>query len=243
MKGVLLALAGLALAGCAKFPGSGAAGANTQVKFTMTVAGRIKPNYIYVVAIRWAKDPSPFDGDRGPVPVVAAPWGNGIVAGRANVLMKWDSAQFPNYKVFEFTDPIPDGSPPVNGTAYLTNYEEKSIPLNTREIGENDRTIEFTLDMSQIAANSGDIPLIRSLQVNFLTMDRVPLANDPGSKFWDGLGDNDSIFDANDFITFSVDANNIYHNADGIFGGREPTGDVPDPDLDIVDWSVQVDRP
>ncbi|MBC8064023.1 MAG: hypothetical protein H7Y17_04285 [Chlorobia bacterium] len=243
MKGVLLALAGLVLAGCAKFPGSGTAGANTQVKFTMTVAGRIKPNYIYVVAIRWAKDVSPFDGDRGPVPIIAVPWGNGIVAGRANVFVKWDSAQFPNYKVFEFTDPIPDGSPPVNGTAYLTNYEEKSIPLNTRDIGDNDRTIEFTLDMSQIAQNSGDIPLLRTLQVNFLTMDRVPLANDPGSKFWDGIGDNDSVFGLGNFINVSLDSGTDYSNNGLPQAGIETQGDVPDPDLDIIDWTIQVNRP
>ena len=51
----VLVLLTLVLAGCAKFPDGGATGGNTQVKFSMTVAGRIKPNYIYVVAVRWAK--------------------------------------------------------------------------------------------------------------------------------------------------------------------------------------------
>ena len=72
-----LGILGLALiaAGCAKFPGTGE-GANTRVHITMTVAGHIKPNYIYVVAIRWAKDDPPFDQDHGPIPVLTQPWGN-----------------------------------------------------------------------------------------------------------------------------------------------------------------------
>ncbi|HJP82999.1 MAG TPA: hypothetical protein VJ835_05785 [Fimbriimonadaceae bacterium] len=239
----LLASLLLLLAGCAKFPGNGAAGANTQVRFSMTVAGKIKPNYIYVVAIRWAKDNPPFDKDRGPIPVIAAPWGNGMVAGRANVFMKWDAFQSPEYQLFEFTDPIPDNQFPVDGQAYLTQFALKSIPLNVRDVGENDRTIEFTLDLSQIAQNSGDIPLLRNLQVNFLTMDRVPQGNDTGSKFWDGIGDNDSVFDVGNFLTVSLDQNNTYSNTQGQYQGVETQNDVPDPDLDIVDWQIQVTRP
>ena len=243
MKLLAPILAGLALVGCAKFPEEGATGKNTQVKFTMTVAGRIKPNYIYVVAIRWAKDNPPFDRDRGPIPVIAPPWGNGIIAGRANVYVKWDAFQSPEYQLFEFEDPIPDNAFPVDGQAYLTQDTLKSIPLNVRDIGENDRTLEFTLDLSQIAENAGDIPLLRNLQVNFLTMDRVPQGNDTGGKFWDGIGDNDSVFDAGNFLTISLDQNNIYSNTQGQFEGIETQSDVPDPDLDIVDWSIQVTRP
>ena len=243
LKPLCALTAALMLAGCAKFPEDGVAGGNTQVKFTMTVSGRIKPNYIYVVAIRWAKDNPPFDKDRGPVPVIAAPWGNGIVAGRANVYMKWDAFQSPEYQLFEFTDPIPDNQMPVNGEDYLTQSVVKSIPLNVRDIGENDRTLEFTLDMSQIAANSADIPLLRNLQVNFLTMDRIPQGNDTGGKFWDGIGDNDSVFDVGNFLTISLDQNNVYSNQQGQYQGIESQNDVPDPDLDIIDWSVQVTRP
>ena len=36
----VVAVVALCLAGCAKFPGGGATGGNTQVKFSMTVAGR-----------------------------------------------------------------------------------------------------------------------------------------------------------------------------------------------------------
>ncbi len=242
-KLLLLATASLAMASCARFPGGGAAGNNTQVKFRMTVAGRIKPNYVYMVAIRWSKNANPVDPDRGPFPVIASPWGNGFVAGRANVFMRWDAFQSPEYQVFQFTNPVPDDQFPTNGVAYMTNWVQKGVPLNVTDIGENSRTLEFTLDMSQIAESAADIPLIRALAVNFLTMDRVPQDPDGGSKYWDGLGANNSVFDANDFIQFSVDQSNTYSNSSGIFQGREPSGDTPDPDLDIVDWSVQVIRP
>lgn len=243
-KLLLLALAGMVVGSCAKFPDGGAAGNNTQVRFRFTVAGEIKPNYVYIVAIRWSKNANPIDPNRGPFPVIASPWGNGFVAGRANVFVRWDQFQSPAYQAFEFTDAIPDDQFPVNGTAYMVaEPRPKGIPLNVLDYEPGTRTLEFTLDMSQIAPTPADIPLIRALAVNFLTMDRVPRDPDNGSKFWDGLGANDSVFDANDFITFSVDQANTYSNTQGIFEDREPTGDVIDPDLDIVDWSVQVIRP
>lgn len=242
-KLLLLLVAALITGSCAKFPSNGVPGGNTQVRFRMTVAGRIKPGYIYVVAIRWSKNLNPIDSNRGPWPIIASPWANGMVAGRANVFVKWDAFQSPEYQAFEFTDPVPDDEFPQTGTPYLTQYVEKGIPLNTLDITENGRTLDFTLDMSQIAENPSDIPLIRVLQVNFLTMDRVPQDPDSGSKIWDGLGANGSVFDANHFIQFSVDTSNTYNNSSGQFQAREQAGDTPDPDLDIVDWSVQVIRP
>ena len=245
MKTIALALLALLLAGCAKFPGGASAGNNTRVKFTMTVAGVIKPNYIYVVAIRWAKNNPPFDQNRGPIPVIASPWGNGIVAGRANVYMIWDAFQSPNYQMRRFTDPIPDDQFPVDGQAYLTNKVVEAPPLNYTDVTESSHTLEFELDMSQIAASTGDIPLIRNLQINFLTMDRIPQGSDGGSKFWDALGAGSSPSEIDRFITIPVDRNGMYVNGSG--GNpdavNEISGDVQDPDLDIVNWSVQVTRP
>lgn len=247
LKALILAALALVAAGCAKFPDNGASGGNTQIRFSMTVRGRIKPNYIYVVAIRWAKDNPPFDRERGPIPVIAQPWGNGIVAGRANVYVKWDAFQSPEYQIFEFLDPIPDDQFPDDDPPppppYLMDTAVKGIPLNVTDIGENSRTIEFTLDLSQIAQNAGDIPLLRNLQVNFLTMDRVPQSGDSGSKVWDGIGDNGSIFDINNFLEISLDQNRIYTNATYQLPNIEPIGDTPDPDLDIENWAIQVTRP
>ncbi|MCC7229405.1 MAG: hypothetical protein IT203_03360 [Fimbriimonadaceae bacterium] len=243
MKSVALLIVGLLLAGCAKFPGSGATGNNTRVKITMTVAGVIKPNYIYVVAVRWAKANPPFDQNRGPIPVIASPWGNGIVAGRANIMMRWDAFQSPNYQLFRFTDPIPDNQFPTDGVAYLTQNVPIGIPLDYTDLVANGKTLEFTLDMSQIAPSTAEIPQIRSLQINFLTMDRVPQGNDNGSKFWDALGNGSSPSEIDNFLTIPVDRNGSYSNASNPDNFTEPQGDVPDPDLDIVNWTVQVIRP
>jgi len=231
----------LALAGCAKFPSNGST-QNTKVHFSMTVAGTIKPQYVYVVAIRWAKTDPPFDPDHGPIPVIASPWGNGIVAGRCNVYMRWDSFQFPNYQMYRFSDAIPDDQFPTNGQAYNTNPVQQQPPINYVDVTDGGRTIEFDLDMSQIAPSTAEIPQIRDLQVNFLTMDRVPQGGDSGSKVWDALG-NTTVFDSNDFITVSVDRNGTYSNSTVPLPGLEPSGDVADPDLDIVDWKIQVIRP
>jgi hypothetical protein len=175
--------------------------------------------------------------------VIASPWGNGIVAGRANVFVRWDSFQSPNYQIFQFTDPIPDNQFPVNGQPYLTNNVVKGVPVNVTDIGENDRTLEFTLDLSQIAQNAGDIPLLRNLQVNFLTMDRVPQGNDGGNKFWDAIGDNGSVFGLDNFLLIPLTQDGIYTNATLPQPGIEVSGDVPDPDLDITNWTIQVTRP
>jgi len=241
MKRLAVAAIALAALGCAKFPGTGA-GANTRIHVTMTVAGHIKPNYIYVVAFRWAKTDPPFDPDHGPIPIITSPWSNGIVAGRANVFVQWDSFKQPNYEVDRFTDPVPDNAFPGN-TPYLTHYIATGVPINYVDPGDNGNTIEFDLDLSQIAPSNAEIPQLRNLQINFLTMDRVPQGGDSGSKIWDALGTATSNFGVNDFITVSLDRNGTYSNSTLPLPNLEPIHDVPDPDLDIKDWSVQISLP
>lgn len=234
----------MALAGCAKFPSNGST-SNTRVHITMTVAGQIKPQYVYIVAIRWAKDDPPFDKDHGPIPVIASPWGNGMFAGRVNMYMRWDSFQFPNYQLYRVTDAIPDDAFPTDGVAYNTNSisQNPPTPIAYVDVTDGGRTLDFDLDMSQIAPSTAEISQIKNLQINFLTMDRVPTGNDSGSKFWDALGNSRSSQDINDFITVPVNRNITYTNSTYLIPGLEISGDVDDPDLDIVDWSVQVSLP
>src|SRR5690349_3833866 len=74
--------------GCAKFPATGG-NQNTHLIFTMRVAGHIRNGtqageptpYIYMVAVYPSTDL--FPTVQGPVPVITAPWGNGMVAGNA----------------------------------------------------------------------------------------------------------------------------------------------------------------
>ncbi|MBN9501704.1 MAG: hypothetical protein BGO01_15465 [Armatimonadetes bacterium 55-13] len=235
-----LALSGLMVAGCAKTPANGV-GANTRIHITMTVAGQIKPNYVYIVAIRWAKSNPPFDQERGPIPVIASPWGNGFVAGRANVFMRWDSFQAQPYQMFRFTNPIPDDQVPQD-EPYLTNWVQEADPINYVDVTDGGSTLDFELDLSQIAP-SGEVASMKALQINFLTMDRVPTGGDSGGKYYDGLGDTRTPSGINKFLTIPLDRNYTYTRTDNPEFIEEPTGDVSDPDLDIKDWSVKVTLP
>jgi hypothetical protein len=242
MRRVLVLLLMAVLAGCAKFPSNGGAGNNTRVIFSMTVDGEIKPNFIYMVAIRWSKSTSPLG--QGPIPVISQPWGNGFVAGRANVFVRFDPIQDPThpYIVYRFTNPIPDDQQPTEGQEYLTQWVQTGYPVNYLDVDPGTRTIRFELDLSQIAENTGDVSLLRSLQVNFLTMDRIPQGSDT-SKHYDGIGDTRLPSGINEWINIPLTRDGIYNNSTGINQGLEPRLDTDDPDLDIVDWQIEVRRP
>jgi hypothetical protein len=242
MRRLLILLLVVVLAGCAKFPGAGGQGNNTRLIFTMTMDGEVRDNFIYMVAIRWSKEGSPRG--TGPIPVVAPPWGNGFVAGRANVFVRYDPIQDPAhpYIVYRFTDPIPDNSDPVNGQAYLTQWVQTGYPVAYEDVPTGGKTIKFELDLSQIAENTADVPLLQAMQVNFLTMDRIPQGSDTNKNF-DGLGDTRLPSGINEYITIPLTRDGVYNNTTGINSGLEPSGDVPDPSLDIVDWQVEVRRP
>jgi hypothetical protein len=243
MKRIAILLLMVALAGCAKFPSSGGPSSNTRVTFSMTVDGEINPNRIYIVAIRWSKQTPPH-GSTGPIPVIAPPWGNGFVAGRANVFVQYDPLQGSAHPfvVYRFRDPVPDNSDPVSGQVYLSQWDRTDYPVSFVDVEPGTKTLRFTLDMSQIAENVGDIPLIQELQVNFLTMDRIPQGSDTGSKTYEGLGDTNLPSGINEWVTFPVTRDGTYNNSTGINAGLEPRGDVPEPDLDIVDWQIEVRR-
>ena len=82
-------------------------------------------------------------------------------------------------------------------------------------------------------------PLLRNTRPQTPPADVQPIFNE-GAR----LDENsDAVFDAGNFLTISLDQNNIYSNTQGQFEGIETQSDVPDPDLDIVDWSIQVTRP
>src|SRR5579872_1474366 len=92
----------LMLGGCAKFP-TGTAGTNAKrVVFTMTVAQALNPNYIYIVALNPSTLLNPTT--QGPVPVIAPPWGNGLVAGGCTYYVQWNPNLSPAYQIFQFTD-------------------------------------------------------------------------------------------------------------------------------------------
>ena len=47
----------------------------------------------------------------------------------------------------------------------------------------------------------------------------------------------------NEWITIPVTRDGIYNNSTGINQGIEPRLDTNEPDIDIVDWQIEVRRP
>ena len=95
-----------------------------------------------------------------------------------------------------------------------------------------------TVDLESLT--TAEIPLdkLQNLDVNVITTDK--LVQDPnysGIKAVDGLGPS-----GNDYLTIPLVNNRTFTNADLPEGSREVAGDMqhPDPDLDIVDWKIEV---
>jgi hypothetical protein len=223
----LAAVLALGIGGCAKYPTGTNGQTAKQVTFTMTVVGGLNPNYVYIVALNPSVELNPTSV--GPEPVIAPPWGNGFVSGGCTYFIQWNPTQTPDYGIFEFTD------------ATLNNFIQVGVPITYVDPQSGGHTIQFTIDLSQIAQNVDTANQYQSLQVNFLTMDKTPRGSTGGSKNWDALGDSNNPATINDYITIPLRTDGTYNNA--YFGNIEPTGDVVtdgDPALDISDFSVQV---
>lgn len=231
-KLLLLSLA-LVSTSCARFPAVGG-GQNVHLVFTMTVAGHIQDGsengeapYIYMVAVNPSTDL--FPTVTGPQPVIAPPWGNGFVAGNATHFIQYWLAQAAPYSVYKFTAPD------------LLQYGITGVPVSTSGPGPNGATIQFEIDISQITPTGVDPTTLQSVQVNFLTMDRAPTGSYSGQKFWDALGNSQDPNSVNDYVRIPLTSSRVYSNAD--FQDLEPGNDCPNPNLDIVNWSVEVRRP
>jgi hypothetical protein len=230
---ILTALAlTLCMGSCAKFPATGG-GQNTHLIFTMTVAGHIRDGstgsetpYIYLVAVNPSTDSNPTE--TGPISVITQPWGNGLLAGHATHFIRYGLDQPAPYGVYQFTAPD------------LLAFGLTGAPVNSTN-PNGGATIQFEIDLSQITPNGVLPENLLSVQINFMTMNRRPLGNDSGSKIWDALGDGRVPGTVNDFILIPLTTSRIYTNAD--FQDIEVPGDTPDPDLDIISWSVEVRRP
>ncbi|HZH98845.1 MAG TPA: hypothetical protein VEX38_07720 [Fimbriimonadaceae bacterium] len=211
------------LTGCAKLPDSGLIPQSRRLVFTMTVQGEINRNYVYIVALRPSADPNP--PEQGPIPVVAPPWGNGFVAGNVTHFVRWDPLQSPNYLIYQFRNQS------------LIEYFATGVPINYVDVQQGAKAIRFEIDLNQIAANQQVAESFQSLQVNFLSMDRVP-QGDTGSKTWDGLGDSGLPLGVNQWVTIPLRTTGTYDNRR--FNDLEPVNDTAIPDLDISNWSVEV---
>jgi len=231
---ILLPLLIAALAcGCAKFP-SAPVQTETRITFKFKVDGKIRTGtgadenglpYTYMVAIRPSQDDNPTE--QGPIPVIAPPWGNGFVAGTCTHFVWWSPQFFPNYTLYQFTD------------ATMNQYRQLGSPVTFTDLRPGGDTLEFSVDLNQIEPDADVRAKIKSLQVNFLAMDRIPTGG--LEKLWEALGDGRLPTQVNSPVIIPLRVSATYDNK--LFNNLEPLGDQPDPDLDIVDWSVEVRLP
>ncbi len=219
-----LLLLGLWMAGCARFPPTADQAGVRRLVIEMQVAGRIRREYIYFVLFNLSNDPT---GQQGPVPVVRPPWGNGFAAGAFTHFMRYDANQpqggYGLYRVVPNTN--------------LTVFEYIGVPrLSEPPVGANSNRLRFEIDLTQLIPDPNEARAMVYVQVNLLATDRVPIdPNDPTPKAWDALGD--SRVELNRYLNIRIDQNRILRNAES---GIEVGGDMPDADLDIVDWRIEV---
>ncbi len=239
MKRLAALMAAGLLCGCAKFPNTGGGAGSTRIIVTMNVAGKIRTGteatsgglpYIYMVGINPSTEENPTT--LGPIPVIAPPWGNGFVAGQCQYFMWWNPQASPKYGLYKFQD------------ALLNQFLLVGAPVISENIVEGANRIKFEFDLSQLIPDPIEASQVKWLQINFFTMDRIPQVGT--EKFWDANGDARSGLaqDINQPIQISLRTSATYDNSRAFI--KEPANDVTganDPDLDIVDWSVEVRLP
>ena len=227
----LMGLLLVGLGGCAKFPATDAGTVTTRLTFKMRMDGPIRTGtesgaggvpYVYIVALRLSQDDNPTT--EGPIPGIAPPWGNGFVAGNATHYIAWDPTASSEFTIYRFINPE------------LQQWAATGIPVTFRPVTPGDNQIEFEVDLAQLEPNPDEAAKVRSIQVNFLTMDSVPQTG--SSKEWDALGDRRLPSEINTFLTATVRANGLFNNQRA--GEIEPRLDQSDPALDLVDWSLEV---
>lgn len=218
--------------GCAKFPSSASSNFTKRLVFTMKVDGALRTGleeggnglpYVYIIAIRLSTDPNP--PDQGPIPVVV-PSGNGMVAGNCTHFVLWNPLASPAFQIYRFED------------ATLNEWFQTGVPVNYTQVEVGDDTLSFEIDLSQLIP-AIDVPTIKSVQINFLTMNNTNTSG--GGRLWDALGNGGAPGEINSYFTFQPNSAITYTNAST--GNNEPQGDVVDPDLDIIDWSIEVRLP
>lgn len=213
----------ITLAACARFPQVPEGAGVRRIVVEVQVAGRIRPDYAYFVLFNLSNDPT---GQSGPVPVVAPPWGNGFAAGAFTHYMRFDNLQpaggYGLYRVIPNTN--------------LSVSEYIGPPRASEPVGAQSDRLRFEIDLTQFIRDPVAAAEMRFIQLNIIATDRVPTdPNDTRPKVVDALGD--PALGISQYLNIRIDQNRILRNADT---NLEPRGDVPDPDLDIVDWRVEV---
>ncbi|MDM7461843.1 MAG: hypothetical protein P3X24_009400 [bacterium] len=220
------AWSGLLLLGCsacARFPDTPTAGGVRRIVVEVQVAGRIRPDYHYFVLFNLSNDST---GQAGPVPVVAPPWGNGFAAGAFTHFMRFDNLQpAGGYALYR-----------VQPNTNLSVFQYLGAPRFSEPVGAESSRLRFEFDLTQLIPDPNDAAQMQFIQFNIIATDRIPIdPNDLAPKVVDALGD--PALGVSQYLNLRIDQNRIVRNAET---NLEPRGDAPDPDLDIVDWRVEV---
>jgi hypothetical protein len=220
-------LVALVACGCAKFPDAGEAGATTRLVFTMDVSRQVRSGrnpgenglpYVYVVALFLSKLDNPQED--GPLPVVV-PGGNGIVAGTCTHFVMFYPPQGPEYQVWQFRDQT------------LNERFPTGVPIQTLPVTQGAKRLQFEIDLSQLVP-AAEVPSYRSVKVNFLTMNQTNTVG--GNRVWDARGEFPT--QINRPFRVPLRASQTFRNVQT--DAVERAGDCADPDLDIVDWTIEV---
>ncbi len=221
LGGFGMALLLLWLGGCARFPDAPPGGGVRRLVIEMQVAGRIRPEYHYFVLFNLSNDPT---GQAGPVPVLVPPWGNGFAGGAFTHFMRFDrfqpQARYALYRVVQGTN--------------LSVFEFLGVPISVQPVSAESNRLRFEILLTQFIPDPEDAQAMQFIQLNFIATDRVPIdPNDTTPKVSDALG----APGLGQYLNLRIDQDRIIRNLDT---GLESGGDVADPDLDIVDWRVEV---
>lgn len=217
------------LCGCAKFPSTtGTTG--RQLVVTLKVRGKISPvdaesaNVLrhYFIA---------FDNENnqnvGPLAALYPPYGGTGWVTSQNAQQSVGLTSFIQYDAAN-----PQGL--LYGVlpgSYFLNRTQPQPPINY-EIIEGGSTIKFIVDLSQLATATIPVNKVKQLNVNFITTNSLPNANqlDPTRQI-DGLG-----FSGQDYVTIDTTTDRIFQGTDTDAPNLAPN----DPDLDIVAWTIEV---
>jgi len=199
--------------GCAKSPTTGGVGVVTnRLLVQFSVDGGINDLFYYFVA--FDDDDNPADG---PLPVISSPWGNGWGTGSFTRFVEYHQGVF---RVLTHT---------VNDDGTVDDeYVDRPFQFTFPQGGKE---LSFVLDY---AKNFPSDP--RTLDINIITTDEIIL--DPNlqiEKTFDALGPR-----GNDYVSIQTQTNGVFTNQTAAI--REEAGDVSRPDLDLIDWRIEIQR-
>lgn len=233
-----------ALSACAKFPPPGTANGNfTQVTFSLTLSRQVNINYTYIVAIT-ASPLVNAPGQSAPVPVFDPSKNpNGFVAGSPTHYIIFNAANenIQPFQLFRFAlqTEVPNPQDPTNTVnlavsapstrGVITNFQPVNAGTNSDPGTSN--TLQFTLFTNLLGDTDAQAQLLKTLQVQFLTMNTTQATS---SRVIDFLGQRTQP----NFQVVDLRTSNQYGSAQP--GGIQPTGNCPDPDVAITSWAITV---